>query len=478
MRALAAIAIALAVASPLAADIIHLKNGSTIVADNVRESDGRVHYEVGDNSYAIPKSVVERIEIAAKPPAPLPVASASNAASAPPRVPEMAVPLGASIAGGDKLFAEIIHNGRVEVDALDRIERAGDRDRTAAAYFIAGRYEFDNGSREQGRSYLQHALSLEPNNPVLLTHYSAMLVQLSHVREGIENAERATQLAPDSADAWEVLGYAYFSADRSRDAIAAWQKALAIRPDDNLLRFVARTQREVKAEADYTQTDTGEFTIRYEGSATPPQVRQQIQDELEKDYNTLMGTIGIVPRNPIPVILYTDQAFFDVTQAPAWTAALNDGRLRIPINGLTAITPELARVLRHELTHSFINQAARGRCPQWLNEGFAMIIEGRTLDGRGGRLASLFDQKKQMPLQSLEGSFMGFSGAEAMLAYDESLAATQYLNDTYGMETLRRMVENIGNGASPEEALRNETQGGYPELERNLTFYLEQKYPK
>ena len=474
MRVPAAILVTL-LATSLAADTIHLKNGRTIEAENIRESGGRVQYDIGDNTYAIPKSLVERIEIGDV--VPQAAASASNVEPATTaRKPEMAVTLGANITGGDKLAAQIIRDGKVEVGALDQIEREGDKDKSAAAYFIAGCYEFDNGNRDQGRSYLQHALSLEPDNPVLLTHYAAALVQLGRVREGIEDAERATQLAADNADAWAVLGFAYFSADRSPDAITAWQKSLAIRPDDNLRRYMERAQREVKAEADYSRLDTGQFTIRYEGSSTTPELRQQIQDALSQDYNQLVSALGIVPRNPIPVILYTDQAFFDVTQAPAWTAALNDGKLRIPIHGLTATTPALDKVLRHELTHSFISQAGRGRCPQWLNEGFAMLMEGRSLDGRGPRLAALFAQQKQISLSGLEGSFMSFTGAEALLAYDESLAATQYLNDTYGMETLRRMVESIGNGASPEAALRNETHGGYAELEQSLAAYLAQKY--
>src|SRR4029077_2077115 len=37
------------------ADTIHLKNGRTIAADVVREKGERVEYDVGDDTYAIPK---------------------------------------------------------------------------------------------------------------------------------------------------------------------------------------------------------------------------------------------------------------------------------------------------------------------------------------------------------------------------------------------------------------------------------------
>jgi len=47
---------------PAPADVIHLKNGRTIWADQIRENKDRVEYDLGEDTYAIPKSAVERIE--------------------------------------------------------------------------------------------------------------------------------------------------------------------------------------------------------------------------------------------------------------------------------------------------------------------------------------------------------------------------------------------------------------------------------
>src|SRR5580704_15055595 len=52
--------------------------------------------------------------------------------------------------------------------------------------------------------------------------------------------------------------------------------------------------------------------------------------------------------------------------APSWVGALNDGRIRVPVEGLTSLTPELSRILKHELTHSFVQQKTHGRAPVWL----------------------------------------------------------------------------------------------------------------
>ena len=49
------------------ADTIHLKNGRTILVDHVRENGNRYEYEIGDDSYAILKTSVDRVEAGGMP---------------------------------------------------------------------------------------------------------------------------------------------------------------------------------------------------------------------------------------------------------------------------------------------------------------------------------------------------------------------------------------------------------------------------
>src|ERR1019366_2472783 len=97
------------------------------------------------------------------------------------------------------------------------------------------------------------------------------------------------------------------------------------------------------------------------------------------------------------------------------TGAINDGKLRIPINGIASVTPELARVLKHELTHSFVSQMSSNRCPTW------QIEEGKSSASYGHQLAPLFAAGNEIPFNMLEGSFMSFYAPEATAAYAESL---------------------------------------------------------
>ncbi len=189
-----------------------------------------------------------------------------------------------------------------------------------------------------------------------------------------------------------------------------------------------------------------------------------------------MRDLGYSPRNNIAVTLYTQQAFFDVTRAPLWSGAINDGKLRIPISGVASVTPELARVLKHELTHSFVSQMSGNRCPTWLNEGIAQIEEGKSSASNGRQLAQLFASGREIPINVLEGSFLSFSAPEATVAYAESLAATEYIRDAYGMSEVVGILERLSQGSSTEAALRATVHSDYRQLRDEMTRTLKEKY--
>jgi tetratricopeptide (TPR) repeat protein len=453
------------------ADIIHLKNGRTIWADHVRENGNHVEYDVGDDSYAISKSSVERIEAGGLPPA---YASSSNgqetAKDLPAFVPED------SLTGHEDLAGRVVHEGKVDPDALTALEKEGKPELSATAYFLAGKHEFEHGNLPQARRYFETALRFQPDNSTILNYYALALVRAGNPAAALPYAERSARVNPNSADAYTVLGFVRFSADRTKEAAQAWKRSLELRPDPVVEQYLAKAQRETATEADFSQRESSHFTLRYEGKQTSEQLRRELIATLESEYDDLVRELGVAPRASIPVILYTEQAFFDVTHAPSWSGAVNDGKLRIPVNGLSSMTSDLARVLKHELAHSFVNQASGGRCPTWLNEGIAQAVEPKSLSSNGRRLSQFFRAQQEVPYNALEGSFMRFSPTEAVLAYDESLAAVQYINDTYGMSDVQRILERLSQGSSAEAALRATIHSDYAQLESEVGQYLASKY--
>jgi hypothetical protein len=449
------------------ADTIHLKNGRTILADHVEENGTHYQYEIGDDTYAIPKTSVDRIEAGG-----MPAHSSSTAGKK--DLPNFTPP--DTLANEGDLLTTVIKEGAVDTVALTQLESKGNAELAATADFIAGKFEFDHGNIDQSRRYFDSALTHQPQNATVLIYYAALLVRTGNPSQAIPYAQRAVSAAPTSPDAYTVLGYAQQAADRTKDAIASWQHSLSLRPDAAVQQYLAKAQREQNAESDFTQRESSHFVLHYEGKQTSEQFRAQILDALESDYDELSSDLGSPPRDNILVTLYTEQAFFDVTRAPSWTGALNDGKLRIPVNGLSTLTPELARILKHELAHTFINHISAGRCPVWLNEGLAQFLEPKSINGEGRQLSQLFNTQRNIPLNALEGSFMRFSGPQAYVAYAESLAAVTYINDTYGLSDLQRILERLAQGNSTESALRSTIHSDYGQLESELAKYLSDKY--
>jgi hypothetical protein len=450
------------------ADTIHLKNGRTILADTVRESSNHYEYDIGDDSYAIPKSVVDHIDAGGMP---------AHASSGSAKVGDLpAFTPADSLANEGDLVARIIKEGKVNADVLASLEGKGNPELSATADFIAGKFEFEHGNIAQSRQYFESALRFQPDNSTILVYYAALLVRTGNAAQALPYAQRATRAAPDSPDAYTMLGYAQFASDHTKEAAASWKRSLELRPDAKVEQFLAKAQREQTVESDFAQGESTHFVLHYEGKQTSEALRGQILSALESDYDDLARDLGNPPRDSILVTLYTEQAFFDVTHAPTWSGAINDGKLRIPISGLSSMTPELAHVLKHELAHSFITQLSGGRCPPWLHEGIAQFLEPRSLGSEGRQLSQLFKAQQNIPLNALEGSFLHFSGAEAHVAYAESLAAVSYINDSYGMSDLQRILQLISQGSSTEAALRATIHSDYGQFESDLAKYLADKY--
>ena len=440
----------------------------TIWADSVHESGSRIEYEVGENTFAIPKSLVDHIDSGGGPPEYSTADGGSRSTDLPAPNAELRI--------ANDLYSLVLHDGKVDTDALAKLEKESTPDNAAAGYFLAGRHELELGNTAAARAYYERALRFQPENAILLSHYTVVLLRTGATREALASAEHSARIAPDSADAYAVLGAAQYASDRTAEAIRSWKRSLALHADPGVERLLAKAQKDAATEESFSENQSVHFTLRYEGKQSSDALRRSILTTLESHYDDLSRTLGASPRDPITVILYTNQAFFDVTQAPSWTGALNDGKLRIPINGVDALTPELARVLKHELAHSFITYISHGRCPQWLQEGIAQLVEPRSLDGRGRRLAQLFQEQHALPYYMLEGGFLSLSSSEATLAYDQSLAAVQYIQETYGMSDVQRILQRIGEGSSPEAALRATLHSGYREMEAEVGKFLVGKY--
>lgn len=256
-------------------------------------------------------------------------------------------------------------------------------------------------------------------------------------RDAFRMLEIGISLDPEQAIAYKLLGEIYESRNEFKKAIEAWEKASRLDPRDAALSArMEKMRREHQLFSQFQQAQTLHFNLLFEGREEKDRARMVIQ-LLEQAYQEIGRTFSYYPDRTILAVLYTDQQFRDVTQSPAWTKALFDGKIHLPIGGPIENEALLKKVVYHEYTHALVHQLSRGKTPTWLNEGLALYFEeGGTLDR--DRLPPPL-----LPLDRLHGTFMAYDEPTARRAYAQSRSATAYLIDRYGFFRIKLLLEGL-----------------------------------
>jgi len=460
--------------SSAAADTIVLKNGRRITAANVTDDGEHVSYETSAGKFTLPKSIVARIEkdqFAYS-------SSSSSHVNAPPPV---SVPEIAPVRGYDDIARLAVHNDSIDFAYIARLEadaRSGSPaaiEKVSAAHYTAAQFLLSKGEVDGAIDHYRQALNLAPENLGLLLNLSVLLLRQSQFTSALDPLEHARRVAPNSADVAKLTGWAYYGLNKMDLAVEEWQRAEHLHPDPEVERALAKAQKDKAEEESYREGVTAHFALKYSGTATPD-LASGILHALEEDFNDIESQLDYTPPEPIGVILYTGQAFADITRAPSWVGAINDGRIRIPVQGLSSVTSELARVLKHELTHSFIGQKTRGRAPTWVQEGLAQWMEGQRSRDNASVLVQVYDEKQAMTLELLEGSWMSLSGPVASYAYAWALANMEYIIQADGMGDVERILNRIAEGSSTEGAIREVLHSNYEDLGLGTVTFLRRNY--
>ena len=444
-----------------------LKNGRRIVASNITQSGDHVTYETPAGTMTIPKSIVARIDHDD-----FTYTSAGGA-----KDPPVSAPVVQPVRGYDEIAGLAVHGESVDYTYLAKLDsdaRSGNPaavEKCAAGHYAAAQYLAAKGDTDSAIEQYRQALIFAPDNQALLLNQAVLYLRSSQFTAALDPLERARRTAPDSADVAKLMGWAYYGANKLNEAVAEWKRAERLRPDPEVENALAKAERDKLEEENYREGVTEHFTLKYSGAANPDLARQVLRT-LEANFNDIQSQLDFTPPDSIAVILYTNQAFADITRAPSWAGALNDGRIRIPVQGLTEMTPDLERVLRHELTHSFVGQKTHGRAPTWVQEGIAQYMEGRRSAANAGALLSIAGQGAPPKLEMLEGSWMGLSGDSAGLAYAWSLAAVESIIEQGGMSDISRLLDRIATDSSTEQALQETLRDSYADLDQQTLTFL------
>ncbi len=460
------------------ADTIVLKNGRRIFASRVVEEDGKVSYETTAGRFSLPKSIVDHVDRGTLGPLDDAGQAASSLAITPP--PVDAVSAG-NAASAEAILRSAVHGGSIDREYIAKLEsqargrgrEAGER--AAIAHHAAAQFDLGRGDLDGALTEERSALTFAPEQPGLLLNVAYLHLRRSEFKIALDYLERAHRVTPNSAEVAKLSGWAYYGMNKLKEAVSEWKRALILRADAEVEAALAKALRDQREEENYRENESSHFALRYSGAAEPALARDVLRT-LESHFSSIESALDFTPREPIGVVLYTQEAFADITRAPGWVGALNDGRIRVPVQGLTSVSPELARVLKHELTHSFLAQKTHGHCPVWLSEGLAQWMEGQSSREAADALVLIYKEKQFVPLGMLEGSWMHLQGDAAGYAYAWALANVEYIVQSSGMGDVTRILDRVASGAPTEDALREVLHSGYGEVMQGTAEYLRKKY--
>ena len=414
-RALAPVVVIVAALGLVFADRLHLENGRHIDVDRWWLAGDILIYEAAGGTVGIPRAIVVRIENGPGPGTPGKPAAAERRSR--------------PTATGD--VAELQDNLRRAQDALSS------RDfESASSFYLA-------------------LVQDQPDLYVARVGYAVSEIELGRDGLALSAVLDGINRQPDRAELHILLGELRYRDERLDDALRSWRRAFELAPDDKLRDRILKVERELHASRYYDFASSSHFNLRYDGSVDLDLANAVIA-HLEEEYWVVTETFRHAPAQPITVQLFPEREFREVTRAPEWAGGLYDGKIRVPLGGLTRLTTDAKRVLTHELTHAVVHSKSRGNAPRWLQEGLAQMAEGKHPLRRDQK--SIAKQLAQVPPE--QWGTLEFS-------YPLALALCQYLSTRSGFDSLVDLVDRLGRGADTDLALREVYGQDYGEICRD-----------
>ena len=325
------------------ADVIHLRNGKKLSVERAWEDGGRIHYERNGNVFGFSKELVERIEQGSYSPRPQDVVNSSanqRQQSVPVEVLDEALKLTDPNGLDD---SEVIRDGQLDQRRLTSIENefrlnpasAERRLNYQKALQDIVHWQIKRNDLSSALSSIDSYLRLDPDNLQANLTLSWLLIRQGQYTQA-ENVLLKSRIQNNhSAELHYLLGTVYYHQDRNVLAVRELQQSLDQRYRPEVESLLKKIQQENLAENDFKQANSLHFVVRYEGSESNHALGQGILASLERSFTDLEIQLNYSPRDSIAVVLYPDEVFQDVTKMPGWVGALNDGKIRFPIKGLT-----------------------------------------------------------------------------------------------------------------------------------------------
>jgi tetratricopeptide (TPR) repeat protein len=325
------------------------------------------------------------------------------------------------------------------------------------AWAALGVIYFQAGRLKQSRDSLEKAVAARPESADYRLLLARVLFREGELRTARRTIDEALDLDPDNAGARELSGDLYDKDSQLNLALAEWEAAAKAGGSAALAEKIGRARREMAVEAGMGRDVSRFFVILYDRDVSRTLV-QGILELLDKAFNILHDRLGEYPRDEIKVILYSQTAFRDITQAPDWSGGSYDGKIRIPVGGLKTAEEAtgLQNILVHEMTHAFLFRMAPAGLPLWFNEGLATTFQGWDPEKVRAWLAEN-PAKGLETLRDVDRTLQG-RGGNVTAGYVAARLAINELEELRGFSAIRRIISGVGAGQPFEDVFRDEAR--------------------
>lgn len=237
-----------------------------------------------------------------------------------------------------------------------------------------------------------------------------------------------------------------------------------------------KISKESSVESGFQTLSNSHFLIQFDGDRADDVV-DEVTEVLGEAYREIGHRLGRYLEGQVPVIIYTGAQFRQASGSPLWAAALYDGKIRLPIGEIRYSRERLKQLVTHEFTHCVLHELSAGKCPAWLNEGLAQLLEGRTVNqSLTENVRKAITDGKLLRLDHLQNTFMNLPHPELVsLAYDQSFLLTMRIVENQGMFTLLDAFEQMrredkSGGEILAEALFKDNDSLLADFARNFSY--------
>ena len=367
-------------------------------------------------------------------------------------------------------------------DSLNRFPyRENVKNNLAGAYASLGKRQLEHKKFDEAAESFDRALQLYPENQRFAILRGIALYSGKRYDEAAIMLEQLRYAVEDNAVILYYLGRVRYDTGNLTEAIDAWDKALIIDPTNKAIAgLLDKARREIPAESHMKKGFGSKFIISYdEGSKSD--IADDVLEVLDAAYNRVGSDLFHYPVVTVPVILYTRKEYRIATDSPEWSGGQYDGKIRLPIGGISKLNPILRGVLAHEYTHVVVSELTKNNCPGWLNEGLAEIEGRKEYDPPLAALEAASRNGAFLPFSALEKSWSSVGTKDIMLAYQQSYSIAKFMVANYGWYKVREILVNLGDGMSIDDSIAKALRDyglGYKQIIQEWQEQMSSEYKK